>query len=394
MKTLYLECNMGAAGDMLMAALLELHPDKEGFLERINKAGIPNVTITARKTEKCGILGTYVKVDIAGQEEGCESGHGHRQESAHDHVHMGMGEIMEIVEGLALPEEIKTDIKNIYRLIAQAESKVHGKDVTEIHFHEVGMMDAIADITGCAMLMHELGIEKVITSPVSVGFGQVACAHGILPVPAPATALLLEGIPCYAGQVEGELCTPTGAAVLKYFTGEFARMPQMTVQKTGYGMGKKDFAAANCIRAMLGETEEKGNQITELCCNLDDMTPEEIGFASELLWENGALDVYTTAIGMKKGRPGTLLTVMCRMEDKDKMAGLLFKHTTTIGVRKTVHSRMTLERRIYEKQTALGNISMKECAGFGIKKIKPEYEDLRKIAKETGMSLREVKEKI
>ncbi|MBO5056268.1 MAG: nickel pincer cofactor biosynthesis protein LarC [Lachnospiraceae bacterium] len=426
MKTLYLECNMGAAGDMLMAALLELHPDKEDFLKRINKAGIPDVTITARKTEKCGILGTHMKVDIAGQEEACESVHGHEHESPHEHegihehesphehegthahehhhnhehdhlhphVHMGMQDILAIVEELALPEKIKTDIKNIYQLIARAESKVHGKEVTEIHFHEVGMMDAIADITGCVMLMHELGVERVITSPVNVGFGQVRCAHGILPVPAPATALLLEGIPCYAGQIEGELCTPTGAAVLKYFTDEFSEMPQMAIQKIGYGMGKKDFAAANCIRAMLGETEENGNQITELCCNLDDMTPEEIGFASELLLENGALDAYTTAIGMKKGRPGILLTVMCRLEDKDKMAGLLFKHTTTIGIRETVHNRMILERREYEKQTEAGNIRMKECTGFGIKKVKPEYEDLKKIAKETGMSLREIKEKI
>lgn len=400
MKTLYLECNMGAAGDMLMAALLELHPNQEDFLERINKAGLCGVTITAQKTEKCGILGTHMKVDIAGQEEACESVHGHEHCHNHEHghgsshVHRGMQDILAIVEGLELPEEIKTDIKNIYQLIARAESGVHGKDVTEIHFHEVGMMDAIADITGCVMLMHELGIEKVITSPVNVGFGFVHCAHGILPVPAPATALLLEGIPCCAGQIEGELCTPTGAAVLKYFTDEFAKMPQMAIQKIGYGMGKKDFAAANCIRAMLGETEENENQITELCCNLDDMTPEEIGFASELFLENGALDVYTTAIGMKKGRPGILLTVMCRREDKDKMAGLLFKHTTTIGIRETVHNRMVLERREYEKQTEAGNVRMKECEGFGIKKVKPEYEDLKKIAKETGMSLQEIKEKI
>lgn len=400
MKTLYLECNMGAAGDMLMAALLELHPNQEDFLERINKAGLCGVTITAQKTEKCGILGTHMKVDIAGQEEACESVHGHEHCHNHEHghgsshVHRGMQDILAIVEGLELPEEIKTDIKNIYQLIARAESGVHGKDVTEIHFHEVGMMDAIADITGCVMLMHELGIEKAITSPVNVGFGFVHCAHGILPVPAPATALLLEGIPCCAGQIEGELCTPTGAAVLKYFTDEFAKMPQMAIQKIGYGMGKKDFAAANCIRAMLGETEENENQITELCCNLDDMTPEEIGFASELFLENGALDVYTTAIGMKKGRPGILLTVMCRREDKGKMAGLLFKHTTTIGIRETVHNRMVLERREYEKQTEAGNVRMKECEGFGIKKVKPEYEDLKKIAKETGMSLQEIKEKI
>lgn len=389
MKTLYLECNMGAAGDMLMAALLELHPDKDDFVKRLNQAGIPHVAIEAVPGQKCGISGTRMKVEIEGREEGAYM-HDH---AGHTHVHMSMQEIVQIVDGLQVSEEVKTDVKSIYSLIAQAEGKVHGKEVTEIHFHEVGMMDAIADITGCSMLFHELDVEKIITSPVNVGFGQVKCAHGVLPVPAPATALLLQGIPCYAGRTEGELCTPTGAAILKYFTDEYGKMPQMTVEKIGYGLGKKDFEAANCIRAMLGETEGSSDRIVELCCNLDDMTPEEVGYAEELILAEGALDVFTAAIGMKKGRPGILFTVLCRPEDKKKMAELLFKHTTTIGIREAYHDRMVMNRTEYVRKSEYGDIRMKKCTGYGVTREKPEYEDLRKIADITGMPLRELKEK-
>ncbi len=416
MKTLYLECNMGAAGDMLMAALLELHPDREDFLKRLDQAGIPHVKVQALQDQKCGISGTRMKVEIEGHEEEAhdvkphesshehvhdhinESSHehNHTHEGSHEHVHahMSMQEIMHIVDDLRISEEVKTDVKNIYRMIAEAEGKVHGKSVAKVHFHEVGMMDAIADITGCAMLIRELKAEKIVTSPVNTGFGQVRCAHGILPVPAPATALLLSGIPCYAGRIEGELCTPTGAAILKYFSDEYGQMPRMVVEKIGYGLGKKDFEAANCVRAMLGETEGDKDRIVELCCNLDDMTPEEIGYAEELLMKNGALDVFTTAIGMKKGRPGILLTVMCRPEQKDKMGELLFRHTTTIGIRETCHDRMAMKRREYVEKSKYGDIRVKECTGYGVTKCKPEYEDLKKIADETGKSLREIRENI
>lgn len=392
MKTLYLECNMGVAGDMLMAALLELHPNQEEFIKRINQAGIPHVTIQAQPCVKCGIRGTHMKVEIKGHEE--DAIHPHHTHSNHTHTHAGMQEIREIIKSLQVPEQVKQDVNNIYELIAQAEGKVHGKTVTEIHFHEVGMMDAIADITGCALLLYELAPEKIIVSPVKTGFGQVNCAHGILPVPAPATALLLEGIPCYAGEIEGELCTPTGAAIVKYFAAEFSHMPQMTVERIGYGMGKKEFPAANCVRAMSGTTTDRTDQIAELSCNLDDMTPEEIGFATEILMEKGALDVYTTSIGMKKARPGILLTVMCRPDDRADMARLLFQHTTTIGIREACYNRMVLNRREYVRNSGMGEIRMKESTGYGVKKEKPEYEDIRKIAKETGQSIREIKEKL
>lgn len=258
MKTLYIDCQMGAAGDMLMGALLELVPDRKKFLEKLNQAGIPGVRIEAQKSVKCGITGTHMEVLVNGEEEESldlpsEENNGHSGHSHGHHSHFSMEDITGIIDGLHVDNKVKEDVKNIYQIIAKAESQVHGRPVSEVHFHEVGAMDAVADITGCAMLFHELGAVKIIVSPVTTGYGQVRCAHGILPVPAPATALILRGIPCQGGRIEGELCTPTGGALLKYFATEYGRMPQMIMEKIGYGMGKKDFEAANCIRAILGE---------------------------------------------------------------------------------------------------------------------------------------------
>lgn len=425
MRTLYIECNMGAAGDMLMSALSELVADKEAFYARLNEIGIPDVEISWEKAVKCGITGTHAKVLIHGQEEESEDihthahehehehehgahsheehhhqeeqgyiHHHHEKEHAHTHHHAGLQDIYAMIDGLKLTEAEKEDIRRIYQSIAEAEAKIHGREVTDIHFHEVGRADALADIAGCVMLIHELKAERIVVSPVNVGFGQVRCAHGILPVPAPATALLLEGIPCYAGRIEGELCTPTGAALLKYFADEFKPLPIMRIEKTGYGMGKKDFAAANCVRAILGESEEEEEQVAELCCNLDDMTPEELGFCMELLLEQGALEVFTTAAGMKKSRPGILLTVLCKTEEKQKFAELIFKHTSTIGIREHTCNRMVLKRSERQEQIAGHAVRIKVSEGYGITKEKPEYEDLKRLAEETGLSIRDLKKQL
>lgn len=257
MKTLYLECNMGAAGDMLTAALLELHPDPAAFVMRLNELGLPGVQFQAERAVKCGITGTHMAVTVRGMEE--ESGdadHGreHHHEHNHHHAHHGLHDIEHIVSHLEIPQCVQEDVLAVYRLIAQAEGQVHGKPVDEIHFHEVGTLDAVADITAVCLLLHELKPERIVASPIHVGSGQVRCAHGILPVPAPATAWLLRGIPTYGGHIRGELCTPTGAALLKHFVQDFAPQPSMRVEKIGYGCGKKNFEAANCLRAMLGET--------------------------------------------------------------------------------------------------------------------------------------------
>lgn len=385
MKTLYLDCGMGAAGDMLTAALLELLPDQDAFVEELNGLGIPGVVFTAEICEKCGILGTHMKVTIHGEEE--DSDHRH-------HHHGGMGDIRGIVSGLPIPTMVKLDILSVYEEIAQAESHVHGVPVEQIHFHEVGTMDAIADVTAVCLLLHRLNPDKIVVSPVHVGSGQVRCAHGILPVPAPATAYLLRGIPIYGGEIMGELCTPTGAALVKHFATEFGDMPVMKVHAIGYGMGRKDFPRANCVRAMLGDTEDAGNQIVELRCNVDDMTGEAMGFALERLLESGALDAFTTPIGMKKSRPGVLITVLCREETKEAMVRLLLKHTTTLGVREFPCQRYTLSRSVETVDTPYGPVRKKVSSGYGIRREKYEYEDLVKISREQNCSIAEVLAKI
>ena len=423
MRTIYLDCGMGAAGDMLMAALLELCPEKkEEFLGKMNGLGLPGVKVEAEPAVQCGITGTHMNVTVVGEDEesedvhdhghahthsheACESiaadglhshvhshdGHGH---SHHHHHHSTMAGIASIIDGLDIPAPVKEDMKAVYALIAEAESHAHGMPVDQIHFHEVGTMDAVADIAGVCLLFHELGADQIIASPVHVGSGHVHCAHGILPVPAPATAHILQGIPVYSTQVQGELCTPTGAALLKHFVKEFREMPVMTTSKIGYGMGKKDFERANCVRAFLGDTAETGDEIAELSCNLDDMTAEAIGFAEEALFEAGALEVYTIPVGMKKSRPGILLTCMCRREDEEKMVELLFRHTTTLGVREHISRRFTLKRREETVETAYGPVRKKISQGHGVTRAKLEYEDLAAIAKKTGRPLEEIRKEI
>ena len=424
MKTLYLECNMGAAGDMLTAALLELHPDPQGFVERMNRLGLPGVVFAAQPAVKCGITGTQVSVTVGGEEEEShdvplhshvhetaqdeahpghthdhvpvhahdhEHSHGHEHGHGHHH-HAGMGDIRHILSHLDIPQPVRQDAEAVYQLIAQAESHAHGRPVEEIHFHEVGTLDAVTDVVAVCWLLHDLAPEQIVASPVHVGCGQVRCAHGILPVPAPATAYILQGVPTYGGSVQGELCTPTGAALLKHFVQRFGPSPVMRVEKTGYGMGKKDFEAANCVRAMLGQTQEESAAIAQLACNLDDMTPEALGFAQERLWEAGALDVTTAPIGMKKNRPGVQLTCLCRLEDREKLVSVLFAHTTPLGVRESLCTRYTLARSQRTVETEHGPVRVKEARGWGVTREKPEYEDVANIAREHGLTLDQVKE--
>ena len=453
MKTLYLECGMGAAGDMLTAALLELMPDPEAAVAELNGLGIPGVQFSKEAVSKCGIGGTHMTVKVHGEEESeemfhhhhehhdhlhehehddesaChehhhdhehiheghehhhdhthehshEHTHGHTHEHAHEHGddghthhhHSSLHDIEHIVCGhLNIPDQVKQDVMAVYGLIAEAESHAHGVPVTEIHFHEVGTMDAIADITAVCLLMNKIAPDQVIVSPVHVGSGHVHCAHGILPVPAPATAYILNGVPMYGGAVKGELCTPTGAALLKHFATRFGDMPVMRTETIGYGMGKKDFEQANCIRAMLGETEDAGDSVLQLECNVDDMTAEELGFAMETILEAGALEVYTVAAGMKKSRPGTILCVLCHEDAKETLVRVIFRNTTTIGVREHRCSRYTLKRSFETVQTPYGNVQKKLSSGYGVAREKYEYEDLARIAREQGMSLAEVRKSI
>ena len=300
-----------------------------------------------------------------------------------------MKEILARIEGLAIPAQVKADTLAVYRRIAEAESAVHGKPVENIHLHEVGSLDALADVLAVCWLIHELQPDEISCSEIAVGSGTVKCAHGVLPVPAPATERLLRGLPIQAGEERGELCTPTGAALLGHFASAFGPLPEMCLKKTGIGTGTKDFGTANILRAFLGEGEDGAETVLELRCNLDDSTPEEIGFAMERLFEAGALDVFTAPIGMKKNRPGIMLTVLCKQERRDELLRCLFRHTGTLGVRETLCPRYTLRRSLRTVETEAGPVRVKTAEGFGVRREKPEYEDLARIAREKGISLRQ-----
>ena len=406
MKTLYLDCSMGAAGNMLTAALYELLDDteKKDFINQIHNIGLSKTVVSVEKTEKCGILGTYIDVSVDGikeenlfvkDEKQSKDDHHHKhsdnhiEEHNHNHTHhhTSFQEIVDIINSLKISDKIKNNIISVYKLIAEAESNAHGVPVTKVHFHEVGMMDAIADITAVCILMDN--IEKIVSSPINVGGGHVHCSHGILPVPAPATAFILKNIPVYCGEIKEELCTPTGAALLKYFVTDFADMPVMIVEKIGYGMGRKNFVYANCLRVMLGYSQQKSN-IVELTCNIDDITPEQVGFAMKVLFDAGALEVYTTNVCMKKSRPGIVLSVMCRQDIEEKIVSLIFKHTTTIGIRRNVSCRYGLNRKIEKIETVFGPVRKKVSEGYGVTRTKYEYDDISKIAKEQNLSIDEV----
>lgn len=511
MKILYLDLGMGAAGDMLTGALLDAMDEKEKYdaIKEISSIDIPGVCFDVSKSLKCGISGTYVNVKVSGKSEADElytskheygqhehdfyendqHGHGQHEHGFHEndqhgfhdhgqheqgfqqhdfheyehseHNHASLQMIDDIIEKLNITDQIKSDVKSVYKIIADAESHVHNKPVSDIHFHEVGTMDAIADIAAVCILIRKINADKIYASPVHVGSGQVKCAHGILPVPAPATAYILKNIPMYSSSIRGELCTPTGAALLKYFVDEFGSMPVMSSESIGYGMGYKDFERANCVRAIIGskvdinsdvhndipsdnqsdilsaiksdihsdvqsgiQNDIQSNiqngiqsqsditpvthksdcstnssscnsnltdEVVELRCNIDDMTGEEIGFAFEQLMCAGALDVFTSSIYMKKNRPGVLLTVICSLNDKDKIVKEIFKNTTTIGIRESLCQRYILGRDEEVLNTALGQVRKKHVAGYGVSRSKEEYEDIAKIARDTKMSIMQVK---
>lgn len=386
MRTLYIDCSMGCAGDMLTAALLELHPDKDDFLRRMNAALGGKAVLSASPDSKCGLRGTHVTVLINGDEEG--------EKTHHHHEHTSITEIMAFIDSVPLDEAIRENAKKVYSIIAEAESRVHGHPMENVHFHEVGSLDALADVLSVCALMHELAPERILASEVNVGSGTVRCAHGVLPVPAPATELILRGVPIYSRQIKSELCTPTGAALLKYFVSEFVAMPTMKIENAGCGTGKKDFECANVVRAFIGETANEGDRIIELACNLDDMTPEELAFAMEELFSLGALDIYFTNIGMKKSRPGVKLTCMCREKQRERMLECIFKHTTTLGVREYACKRYELGRSEKAVRTLDGEVRVKISSGYGVVREKAEYEDLAALARKSGKTIAQIRSEV
>lgn len=430
MRVLYLDLGMGAAGDMLSAALFELLSGKEqeDYLSAMNHLRLDGVSVQAERSEKCGITGTHMTVLVDGSEEedihsyACahNTEHVHEHVPDHDHAHVhhhhALAEIHKVIGGLNLPDAVKTDAQQVYRLLAEAESHAHGVEVEQIHFHEVGEKDAIADIVSVCLLMRMIRPDKVIASPAATGNGTVRCAHGLLPVPAPATAYILKKmqIPCLAGTEDGELLTPTGAALTGFFADAFGTMPEMTLDGIGYGMGKKDFSRANCVRALLGQAtdDEEGHdgardEVSELSCNLDDMTPEDLSFAMDRLFEAGALDVFTTPAGMKKSRPGIILSALCHREQKASVIKAFFAYTTTLGIREKICQRyimkssfetVTLSKADFgtpalEDRQNTASIPVKISKGYGTMQRKPEFEQVAEAAETFGVPTAEVRRK-
>ena len=443
MKTLYLECNMGAAGDMLMAALYELlDPDaRTDFVARMNDLGLAGVAVQPRPAATCGIAGTHMAVTVHGEEEEPPTAHGHDHEHDHDHGHehehehehddehghghehehehehddehghdhghehehehdhdhghshhhATPGQIAGLIDRLPLPAEVRAAARAVYDDIARAEAKAHGCAVGDVHYHEVGALDAVADVTGVCYALYLLGAERIVASPVHVGCGTVRCAHGVMPVPAPATANLLVGVPTYGGTVQGELCTPTGAALLAHFAGSFGPQPVMAVEKVGVGIGTREFGQANCVRAFLGESAGQANgEIVELVANLDDMTPEGLAFAAARLLDAGALDVYTTPGTMKKGRPGHVLTVLAAPGTADALARAVLRETTTNGLRVRRCGKYFLAPAQRQVDTPWGPVRVKVAEGFGLQHQKPEYEDVARLAAQQGLPFAQV----
>ncbi len=380
-KILYFDCFSGISGDMTLGAMLDLGVDQKEFFYQLESLGIQGYHLKVHKKQVNGITGTDFDVII------------NQELSYHPHRHLS--DIEKIIENSKVNEEAKSLAKQIFQVIARSEAKTHGKSLDEIHFHEVGAIDSIVDIVGVAICMSLLQPDLIVSSPLHLGSGTVTCAHGVLPVPAPATADILQDVPVYSTGVKGELVTPTGAAIIKTIANEFGPLPAMTIQKSGYGTGKKQLETPNLLRLFWGEASDDNlqNELLLLETNIDDMNPEIYSYLLPLLLEQGALDAYLTNIIMKKGRPGVLLSVLCIQEDASKFEEIILAETSTLGVRKIKLARSCLDRRQTLIETELGTVNVKSAYKDGLLlKSAPEYEDCRKLAQKKGLPLKKVYE--
>jgi len=381
----YFDCHSGISGDMTLAALIDAGAELEKLNDALGSLGLPGLKLQATQVKKAGYRATQVSVL-------------HQPEHGHRHLH----HIVKLIETSVLSDRQKALALRIFRRLAEAEAHVHGTTIEKVHFHEVGAADSIADIVGTAVALDLLGIQRVVASPVVVGHGTVRIAHGLCSVPAPATAELLRGIPIAQADVEGELTTPTGAAILAALAEGFGPLPAMVIEQVGCGAGQKDLPdRANVLRVLVGRSRQPAaapaGTITDQVClletNLDDVSSELIGYCLSRLWEAGALDVYTTAIQMKKGRPGVLLSVLCRPDDAPTMEEIIFAETSTLGIRRSLADRHILPRQSCTVQTTFGPVEGKVAMLVdGAKRFSPEYESCRAIAAEQKLPLRVVYE--
>ena len=380
MKLAYFDCFSGISGDMTLGALVDAGCELELLRDGLQGLQVPGWSITAQKVRKNGMSATFVRVTTEDQSK-----------------HRSLSTIVEILENSKLSETVKKNAAAIFRKLGKAEASVHDVPLEKIHFHEVGAVDAIVDIVGACIGFESLGIQKFACSPLNVGGGTAKMAHGVLPVPAPATAKLLQGKPTYSNGVQKELVTPTGAAIVATLCDHFGPQPAMSVSAIGYGAGSADLEGQpNVLRIMLGENAEKtfpglDEEISVIEANLDDMNPQIYGYFIEKALSAGALDVYTTPVQMKKSRPGILLTLLCRPSDTQSLMSLIFAETTTFGARTYSAQRRTLPRESVSVHTRFGDVRIKLSRVNGsIRHIAPEYEDCRKLATEKNIPLHQV----
>ncbi len=380
MKTIYFDCFSGASGDMFVGALLDLGVDFDRLKAALDTLDVSGYTITAKKVKKKGVMATQFNVAL---------------DPTVKQPHRHLRHVVEIIDRGALPDSVKEAAKETFLRIAESEAQVHGSTIEKVHFHEVGAIDSIVDIVGAHYGLNELGSPRIVVSPMHVGAGTVECAHGVMPVPAPATALLLRGIPTYGGDVQAELVTPTGAALMAHLASSFGAMPTMTIDRIGYGSGTRDLSdRANVLRALLGEAADgsaSGEEVTIIETNIDDMIPELLPVLIEEAMMAGARDVFVTPISCKKGRPGHLITVLCDAAKSDAIASVIFRNSTTLGVRIRTERRICLDREWKDAATPWGKVRVKLGAFHGEQTVaSPEFEDCRAVANAAGVPVLKV----
>jgi uncharacterized protein (TIGR00299 family) protein len=384
MKIAYFDCFSGASGDMILGAMLDAGLPLAHLQQELAKLGLSHYEVRKTEVVKNGISGSQALV--------------HVEQHHHDHHHRHLADITAIIENSTLAPVVKRDSIRIFTRLAEAEAKVHHTTMDKIHFHEVGAMDAIIDVVGGVIGLHALGIDAIICSPLHVGSGTVVCAHGTLPVPAPATAELVRGKPVYATGVQGELLTPTGAAILTTLASDFGPLPPMTIEVIGHGAGTADRSIANMLRVFIGSAPQPGKsfimeQTATIETTIDDMNPQLYDYLIERVLEMGALDIFCTSVQMKKNRRGTLVTILCRPEMVTMLSDFLFRETTTIGLRWRLDNRFTLKRDFVSVATRYGAISCKTAThGDELINVKPEYDDCKRVALEQNVPLKTVLE--
>ncbi|MBP9492037.1 MAG: nickel pincer cofactor biosynthesis protein LarC [Sulfurospirillum sp.] len=386
MRVLYYDCFSGISGDMNLGALLDLGVEEEYLRQELSKLSLNFAfKLVIEKASKMGISGTKVSVKLIPQ------WHAH----PHTHEHRTFKSIEAIINASTLAQSIKERSLKMFWTVALAEGKIHGKAPDEVGFHEVGAIDSIVDIVGASICLEALHVKKIIASKIELGGGFVTCAHGTLPVPAPATVEILQNVPITLGRVASETTTPTGAAILKANVDAYEAKPSLVIEKIGYGIGHKDFSIPNVLRVYLGEEEERVDEEVILETNIDDMSPEILSFVQEQLFEAGVKDVYTTAITTKKNRLGVKLSVLVSLDKEAEAKRIIFSETTSIGLRRSLVQKIALERNVLHVKTPYGEISVK-CAYFEGKRVKykAEYEECKKAAREHNVPITLVYESV